>query len=344
MTYAAQVEGEAPEEIRLDALYMAQAAIDCGEDVRINDIRVDLRHPRLTPPGKWRAIGLSLMFSPDASSVRIGWRSVDRVSSGDDEDQRIDGLAAVRLNPGDTLSIDDLVVENLRDPVLMEVDRRRAVADLVILRADGTKERAAIPMSFADPLLMELESGLAVRSYWTLALRLAVLEERYQDNPGIYEARAFSSLHVARELFDELRPAVIAASKPLAPAAISVLTIPHLAAAFGYAVGLAEAEFSARREVRAGRHKRAEGGRARAKQQQALADEWKAAALRIAIKNDLGPRMLTREALAMRIVGSLENESLVTMPSRHSIVMWLQAEAEAPNGPLRSRRRQSRAT
>jgi hypothetical protein len=341
MTFAAQVEGETPERTRLGALYKAQTAIECGEDVRINDIRVDLRHPRLTPPGKWRAVGLSLKFSPDASSVRIGWRSMDRVSSGDDDDERITGLASVWLNPGDTLSIADLVVENLRDPVLMEADRRRAVADLVILHGDGTKERAAAPMSFADPLLMELDSGRAVHNYWRLELRLALLEEKYRDNPGIYEAQALSSLHVARELFDELHPAVIAASKLLAPAAISVLTIPHLAAAFGYAVGLAEAEFSARREVRAGRNKRAEGGRARAKQQQALADEWKAAALKIAKKYDLGPRMLTREALAMRIVGALENESLVTMPSRHSIVIWLQAEAEAPNGPLRSRRRHS---
>lgn len=343
MTYAAQIAEDASEGIRLDELQMGQAAIESGEDVWLNGMRLDLRHPRLMPPQNWRAIGLCLKFNGDASSLWIGWSSSGRASN-DRGTAKDANEAGVWLSPGDILFVDQVVVENLGDPVLMEFDRARAEARVKIVRADGREEWAAAPIEFAYPLLMELESGLAVRSYWRLRRRLALLEDKHQRNPSGYDAKALSALQIAKELFGELRLAVIEASKPLAPSAVSIITISNLAAAFGYAVGLAEAEFSVRPIVRAGRRKRIEGGRARAKQQQALAEEWKAAALKIAKENDRGPRMLTREALAMRILRALESKSLVAMPSRHSIVIWLQNEAEEPNGPLRSRRRRRSGT
>lgn len=344
MTRVIRVQENAPEDERQNALRLVTLSNILGEDVLLNEIRVDFRHARLTPSHNWQALGLSARFNSDASELWIAWSPAAFKPSDEFEDDKAVKLEGVWLRLGDALSIDEVTVANRNDPVLMEVDRLRASATVVIARADGTRERHFSRMSFVHPHMMESDQGLAVLSHWTLSYRLGELEKAYEIDPSGYDSKAVSALGTAKKLFIKLHSAIAAALEPLAPTAVSLQTLPHIAAAFGYAVGLAEAEFSVRREVRAGRRKRSEGGKARAKQQQALAEEWRAAALEIARDNDRGPGKLTREALAMRILRALEKKSLIAMPSRHSIVLWLQKEAEEPNGPLRSRRRRRGGT
>jgi len=339
MTRVIRVQETAPEDERQNALRLMTVAIGLGEDVSLNDIRIDLRHSRLMPPMRWQAVGLSFRLNSDASKVWIGWKSAVEPQSRKADAESRSKLSGLWLKPGDAVTIDELAIEDVRDPVLMEADRTRAKARIMIFQANGTQVRPSPSMLFSDPLLMELEDGLAVRSYWVLLARLGELEKIYKADKSAYDQKAQSTLKIAQNIFIELHSAIAAASKSLAPSAIEFLTIPHLAAAFGYAVSLAEAEFSVRREVRAGRRRRSEGGKARARGQKADAEVWKRAALEVAIKNDRGPGMLTREALAMRVVRVLEKKKLKVMPSRYTVTAWLRQEAEQPNGPLRSRHR-----
>jgi hypothetical protein len=75
------------------------------------------------------------------------------------------------------------------------------------------------------------------------------------------------------------------------------------------------------------------GQRGRANAQQ-VARTWKATALPVAVRFDGTPKPLSRDAMATRIVAE------INLPvARGSVVAWLQREAEAPNGPIRSRAR-----
>jgi hypothetical protein len=343
MTRSISVQETAPEDERQNALHFMAAVIGLGEDVSLNDIKIDLRHSQLIPPMRWQAVGLSFRLNSDASKVWIGWKSAVELQSRKADAERRPKLSGLWLKPGDALTIDELAIEDVRDPVLMKADRTRAKARIMILQANGTQVRPSASMLFSDPLLMEMEDGLAVRSYWVLLARLGSLERIYKENKSAYEQKARSALKTAKKIFGELQSA-IAASKSLAPSEIEVLTIPHLAAAFGYAVGIAEAEFSVRREVRAGRRKRSEGGKVRAQQQKSRADAWKGVALRFARESDRSPKMLSRERLAGRIERALDPEDLIVRPSRSTIITWLRDEAEQPNGPLRSRRRRRNKT
>lgn len=77
------------------------------------------------------------------------------------------------------------------------------------------------------------------------------------------------------------------------------------------------------------------GGAKRGEQMKAAADTWKAQALPYAIDQDGKYRKLTRETLAARIERKFDGK----VPGRKAITDWLKNEAEAPNGPIRSRAR-----
>ncbi|WP_298128062.1 hypothetical protein [Brevundimonas sp.] len=102
---------------------------------------------------------------------------------------------------------------------------------------------------------------------------------------------------------------------------------------------VADADISDR-IARALREAQKSGGKERGIQMATKAQSWKREALEIAKKLDSSAKQSTRDRLATDILDRLTCESL---PGHKAIEMWLKDEAEAPNGPIRSRARRKSA-
>jgi hypothetical protein len=97
---------------------------------------------------------------------------------------------------------------------------------------------------------------------------------------------------------------------------------------------VAEADANAASARKALDKKRA-GGATRGAQLSAKAAEWKAEAMKIAVDLDRKHPEYTRSKLATEITFNAGCE----MPEHKSVEDWLKNQAEAPNGPIRSRSR-----
>jgi hypothetical protein len=259
MTHVVRLKaGEVDELDLIDAIDMAEAALSSAyEDVDFNGVKLDLRHARLGKQ-RWMARGLGLQPGRKATSLWVEWAPRNTLVPAHG---MVDGKAmmspGITLFPGDHLSIEDINLWEVSDPGLSQIDRPRATASLIVKRMDGSLERPPEPLTFAHPLLLETNFGIVQPSYWKMKFRLQELESEIANSKGKIEPGFVDACRVARELYEKLREQLADSVVPGISDAVEIQMAwirrsqtTHVAAAFGYALARAEAEFRARPALR----------------------------------------------------------------------------------------------
>lgn len=312
--------------------------------VRLNGAFLDLRHSDLEP-GKWKAVGISLNIvtdreiwfgysHPSALGVSSGLRSAGFVTP-----------PGLLLKSGDQLRLANVEISELADQTLAVVDRQRATGDICVVRVNGTIERPQPPITLAHPLLMNPGDGtdLVLPTLESMFARLATLQNIAATRRGEKGQAILTLVGNAQRHFDELqvcRNDLRAAEDQLVGNAwvwSLLCTSQAIAAAFGFAVAIAEEEAGSRQIARGAIEDRGRGGLERGRRLKAYADAWKAKALALAIPLDRAHPDWKRSRLATEIALAFDEDP----PGQKALDDWLRDEAE-PSGQIKSRARKTR--
>jgi len=334
-----------------NALFTQLGLLEISGFVNFLGATVDLRHQKL--PFKkwrdqgleWRAQGLGLEIGPKEAYLTVKWAPASELPPLQGmSNENAARKCRIDLFPGDRLEISEVEFWKVKDPGLAEVDKQRATAKLVVKRTSGQNEKLKESVTFASVLLLETGFGIAQANFATMKRRLEELESEVFRSPDKYGPKAAQACRVANELFDDLRVetqrvATLRAhqSEPMFVQDASA----NIAAAFGYAFAQAEAEFGSRYEVRAGRKDRSKGGKISGIKRAETTAAWQAEALIQAQKLDQSKKPIKRSRMASLIMLALEPKFTI---GHASVENWLKDVAEKPNGPIRSRARETKGT
>jgi hypothetical protein len=314
--------------------------------VKINGVTVDFRHHKLKPTGAWEVVGVNIDIA--SSGVWLGYAHPDGLAVRPHYvGARYERGQGVWLAEGDHATLDDIKVQDLPDTVLDPGIRKRASANLKVIRKDASTEALAVRVTLASPNL--IDQGLAAEmlpsSIDILRQRLADLKRRLEsssgDDQGLSLARVSEAERCGMILTRSQRSIRISMDRNIKAADLDqpVIASQNAAAAFGYALGLAESEAGPRKIARAKTKRDSKGGKGRGLQVQETAKTWKAMALPVAQKLDRQHPKWTRTKLAFEILHHFDWDH----PGTATIEKWLKDEAEQPNGSLSSRARSSKS-
>lgn len=337
---------------------MERRAVDALERlelVRINGVYIDFRGSELSGRN-WKPLGVEVRIYPDCVLLRwlrpdtIGWRPEidDGYALNCGGFWHLSGDAAyfsTTLYDGDYFSIERITFLAELDPALSKMDRALATGVCAIRRCDGAVEHRSDVITFASPLLVQSTRSpfLIDPGVNKLILRLMSLKHDL-DMPEVVRERVVRAVNEAERrqiLLEKCHITFIRECECLVDESASVLlkfsleSIQEAAAAFGYAVGLAEAEAAVRSSARALVTNRSRGGKTTgSRKTEAAKIAWQDDVLKWAEMKDFREgKNWPRSKFAQEILFQFEGK----VPGLKQIEKWLAKHAEAPNGPLRSR-------